>query len=473
MMRPVAIFCSIAVLLLAACTQALAQPSIPDPFFKGSFAEADQLAREQKRLHLVYLDAEIGGFKKAEERLWGNRTLGHWIQWHAVLSRVSASENPELFSIFESGLRSRGRSSREGLIVIVLRDGITEAIIPQFKPLVMPLPDPDEGRLSTKPTEVLFQANFVLEKLASTNPVWLMWHETKNPPPPAPPRVWFSRIEDANASICDGPTEGQSVLSMLVEARAQVARDELHEATGTYTWLWENLDVGRPWLKPLRRTIIAAEMAELTPRRAGTRARFVAMRDDLVARDAWADLPDQLDRYIMDEVVGEVEQSLMEIDYSINDPDEGSLIPMHQKRGLELISVSIPITDLRKVRAEQRGRVARLPGLIGQRVQGQATAEEWETLIELRRQILLIEVCRLHLAALRAGNQGEAASITTGVIDADADGSARLALASMAWAAGLADARHIAWTKEAIALGADDAGLLRLLEPPASSLPNP
>lgn len=457
--------CFIAVLLYFGCARA--QPVIPDPFFNGSFADADRLAREQKRLHLVYLDLDVGAFEKAEDRLWGNRTLGHWIQWHAVLSRVSRLEDPELFGIFEDGLREVGRSASEGLIIIVLRDGKTEEIIPVFKPLLPAFSDVDPGRLAAKPTEVLFQSNFVLEKLAATEPVWHTWHERKNPPPPAPPRVSFSTVEDAHAPACPGPAEGQSVLSMLVEARAQISRGELHEATGTYTWLWEHLDDNRPWLTPLRRTIVATEMSELALKRAGSRARFVAIRDDHVLRDAWADLPEQLDRYIMDEVVGEIEQSLMELDYAINDLDEGSLIPYHQRAGLELIMASNPVLSQPSDTAEQERRIASLQKPISRPKQSLATDEEWAHLVELRRQVLLLEVCRIHIAALRARNVSVATRITTDLIKHDTDGSSRLALASMAWAAGLADARHIAWTREAIALGADDAGLLRELDPSA------
>lgn len=465
------LICFIATLLLFG--RAHAQPVIPSPFYQGSFEDADRLAREQKRLHLVYLDLDNAAFEKAEARLWGNRTLGHWIQWHAVLSRVSRLEDPELFNIFESGLQECGRSSSEGLIIIVLRDGKTEQIIPVFKPLLPALSDPEPGRLAAKPTEVLFQSNFVLEKLAATDPVWLVGHEHKNPPPPAPPRVWFSTIEDVNAPACAGPAQGQHVLSMLVEARAQISRGELHEATGTYTWLWEHLDEGRPWLKPLRRTIVAAEMSELAWKRAGSRARFVAIRDDHVARDAWADLPEQLDRYIMDEVVGETEQSLMELAYAMIDEDEGSLIPYHQRAGLELISACTPVLNQPSNTAEQERRVASLHKPISRPKQSLATDEEWSYLVELRRQILLMEVCRSHIAALRARNDALATRIAADLLKHDTDGFARLALASMAWASGLADQRHITWVHEAVALGADDAGLLPLLAPPVPAATAP
>ncbi|MCW5768067.1 MAG: hypothetical protein KIT19_05245 [Phycisphaeraceae bacterium] len=451
-----------------------AQPSIPDPFFQGTFEEAAEHARENYRLHLVFLDSGDQRQQGAARRLWSNRTLGQWIQWHAVLSRVSLHEQPELFEAFEVPLQEKGWYPRARLVVVILRDGKNEGIVPWFweRPGLRPW-DPEPERKQIKGPEVLFQANMALEQLAAKNPAWFAHHERLNPPPPAPPRVWFSRIEDANASICNGPEEGQSVLSMLVEARAQVSRGELHEATGTYTWLWEHMDDNRPWLKTLRRTIVAAEMADLAFKRTGSRARFVAIRDDHVARDAWADLPEQLDRYIMDEVVGEIEQSVMELAYAILDEDEGSLIPYHQRAGLELIIASSPVLGRSSDTTEQERRIASLRKPIGRPKQSLATDEEWSHLVELRRQLLVLEVCRLHIEHLRKRSDTQAMRTAEVIVDPDTDGSARLALAAMAWATGLADTRHIAWTKEAIALGADDAGLLHLLESPAPALPSP
>ncbi len=440
--------------------RAAAQPTVPDPFFKATFEEARAEAKATHRLHLIFLDNGDPRQAQAAARLWGNRSLGQWIQWHAVLSRVSLHERPDLFESYEARLKRRGWHPRARLIVVIERDGCEECIVPFFPGRATAKPwEREAERMQIKGPEVLFQANLVLDELAARSPVWHALHVRDNPPPPAPPRIWYSAIADANASACLGPGEGKSVFTMLTEARAQVARNEIHEATGTYTWLWELMDDGRVWLRPLRRTVVATEMSKLGWKRKGSRERFLAMRDDHVARDAWADLPEQFDRYLMDELVGEIEQSLMEMSYSLKDEDEGSLIPFHQRVGLELIALCIPMLEPLGQTAELERRVVSLGRPFPKPPQSLATDEEWSQLVELRRQVLMTDVCRLHAEFLRRGRDSDAMRIASEILDGDAGGTCRLALAAVAWGESVADARHVAWVKEAVALGADDAGL--------------
>ncbi len=450
----------------------------PD-YFAGSHEDAHQAAIDSHRLHLVFLDSENPDLAEAEKRLWSNRSLNQWIRWHAVLSRVSAIEDPALFyaladPLFEGAGKNQRWDATKHLTVLVFRGDELERVLPWFPHADTRkgaprfrrgmVPDPELHHLELKPLEVLHQAQFVLDKLQATDPVWFERHSRKNPPPPPPDRVRFAAIADANAPACAGPPEGQTVLSMLVRAREEAAAASLADATATYTWLWERLDEGRPWATPLRRTLVAAEMRDLAARREGSAARFTAMRDEQASREPWLDLDQRLDRYLLDEIVGREDDSLFELDYLFNDPDESSLLTRSESAGLTLIASGVPWLDIWSIGADDVARLEKLRSGLLQKRPPTATDEEWTHVLDLRRAILLTESCRIHAALLRQGRVAEAARVADALIAPDSSGVARLALASVAWAADAADARHEAWTREAIALGQDDAGLLLALQ---------
>lgn len=450
--------------------QSAGQPIVADPFDSSTFPEANAHASRTKRLHMVYLDADSASLNEQEERLWGNRSLNQWITWHAVLTRVSASEDPELFNLFAEPLRRQGWDARKHLTIVILRGTETVRVLPWFPhsdtrpgaPLFM---KSIGGRknLELKPLEVLHQSQFLLDKFEATQPIWMELHRLKNPPPPAPARVLFSGIADENAPAFAGPTEGEDAISVLERARAEVAAGSLADATASYTWVWEHLEDGRPWMRPLRRTVVAAEMRDLALKRAGSLVRFEQMRDEQAGREPWLELDDRLDRFILDEVVGGFEQTLMELDYLLNDPDEGSLLTRSENAGLKVMTSGMPWLDVWGVTRGDIDRVSSLGRSLDEGHPPTATKEEWSHVLALRRSVRLSEACRIHAALLKVGNNDEAMRVCADLLKEDADGSIRIAIVAVAWAAGVADERHIPWTDEAMALGADGEMLRRRL----------
>lgn len=466
-----AVVCA-AILLWAA--RASAQLFDGAHFHPGTLAEASEEAKKSYRLHLIFLDSENPELREAKERLLRGRSMNQWIHWHAVFSRVSATEDPALFERLSRGLRQSGWDPSEHLTILVLRGDRRVLTLPWF-PHSDTRPDApsfmrnggDFKNLELKPLEVLLQCQILLDKWAATDPVWTEWHNHKNPPPPAPPRVWFSTIADENAPACEGPGDGEDALSMLERARAQAASGALADATASYTWVWEHLEDGRPWLRPLRRTVVAAEMMDLAKRRAGTRARFAAMRDETANREPWEELDERLDRFILDEVVDAFDSTLMELDYVLNDTDESSLLTRSESAGLRAMIAGMPWLDIWTVTSADIARVTTLDRAAGDKRPSLATEEEWSHVRTLRRSIARSEACRIHAASLKSGDADGAMRIATNLLREDTDGTGRLALAAVAWGAGVADERHAAWVQEARALGADDAGLGALLGTPS------
>jgi hypothetical protein len=187
--------------------------------------------------------------------------------------------------------------------------------------------------------------------------------------------------------------------------------------------------------------------------------RFAAMRDEQASREPWLELRERFDRYLLDEVVDQLEASLLELDYLLHDTDESSLLTRSENAGISLIMSGMPWLDTWKVSDDDVKRVSRLEKQLGDKAPPTATDEDWSHVQAFRRAVLLSESCRIHAAFLKLGRDADAMKVAEAQIATDADGTSRMALAAVAWGAGVADERHAAWVEEARALGADDAGL--------------
>lgn len=481
-----------------------AEPQVPNeiPYFKGTLEEAMEKAVQERRVLVVFMRGMNrpgeDAYDKVRSHTLLNRSLHQWISWHGILCEVSVEEQPELFSRIDS-VASRGTArefdmNRDPYFAVFI--GTTKEaefatlfpepyLIPGFGdplrgryhwiPGIMGLVPPEEPLSDTsyiKPLELLFRLDYLLEARSIKEPVWGEWHKKLNPPPVAPAPVLLSSIEDPDAAPWPEPDQHPTLWTSLSLARdnASPAEGDQHLATGIYTWIWER-GTDTPWLAPLRRTLIASEMTALAAARPGAKSRFTRMRDNASDRYAWADFIERWDWLILSEIVDDPFATLLEMDYSLNDPDEGSLATSTEQFGLRLLSQRAPWSDVWTVHADDVKRLDAIRALERQKPAPRATDEEWAELVAFRRAVLLSESCRIHIAYLRDRNDSQAMRIAADLIKSDTDGSARLALASMAWAAGLADERHLAWVNEAIALGADDRGLRDALNPTTTAKP--
>lgn len=486
---------------------AIAQIPTEIPYFQGTLAEAMEKADREKRLLIVYMRGPDrsgeDAFDRVESRTLLNRSVQQWIQWHAVLVRVSYEETPELFWQIEPRVGTPRVdvgpqfNMRRDPYFVIFKDGAMKDVVPSpfltagkvgfnnediassdplnlryhwvrglqgLEPPAKPLSDENYVR----PLELLFQMDFCLEGLKAKEPVWGEWHDKLNPPPPAPARVDMSLVADENAPRWpdgpDGTPTAPTVWAALELARANARDGDMHAATGIYTWLWEHAADGRPWLEPLKRTIIASEMRELARRRDGSRARFTAMRDHAGERYAWADFVERWDWVILGEVIDDPFGALFELDYSMNDEDEGTLLTTTESLGLRLLSQRSPWIEVWKVEAKDVKRLDAIRALEKQKPAARATDEEWAALVAFRRAVLLSESCRIHAAFLKQGRDADAMKVADALLATDTDGMSRLALAAVAWGASVADERHAAWVKDARGLGADDGGFGTLVE---------
>jgi hypothetical protein len=442
------------------CTGAWAQPDAEIPYFKGTYDEAVQASKDQHRFLLLY--PLNGRWKEFEEYTLKNRSLRHWIEWHAILYRIDPKEDPALWSDVARRIRMHGKRADPGKNphFLVVRRGIDDRVVPfvllHMDPAFTP---PDRPIIGSGPLNYLLQLDEIRNGLISRDPSWLMLHENKNPPPAAPERVYFAPGGDGNANACDGPEEGESVFGLWARAREQAALGNDREAMGIYTWLWERLGDGRSWTSPLRRLVLPGEMRESAARYRPAKARVNAMANEHYDRYEWMDFPERLDWIIITEAAENEFQILFELDYSMNDSNEGSLLTRTERSGVSLLIERSPWSEIGRVVSEDLSRLERLRAGLNDPAPPTATDEEWSHVLALRTEVLLLETCRVHVASLGDGRVDEAMRVVEPLLKVDTDGSARLALAAVAWGAGVADARHGAWVAEAVEMGADDAGL--------------
>lgn len=454
------------------CGGAWAQPDAEIPYFVGTYEEAVKASKDQHRFLLLY--PLNGRWEEFEEYTLKNRSLRHWIEWHAILYRIDPKEDPALWSDVARRIRMHGKRADPGKnpYFLVVRRGIDDRVVPfvllHMDPAFTP---PDRPIIGSGPLNYLLQLDEIRNGLISRDPSWLMLHDHHNPPPPAPERVYFASGADGNANACDGPEEGESVFDLWTRGRAQSAAGNDREAMGIYTWLWEHLGDGRAWTTPLRRLVLPGEMRESAARYRPAKARVNAMSNEHYDRYEWMDFPERLDWMIMTEAAENEFQILFEFDYSMNDEFEGSLLTRAERAGMTLLIARSPWSEIGRVLSEDLSRLERLRAGLSDPAPPTATDEEWSHVLDLRREVLLMETCRIHVAYLAGGRVDEAMRVVEPLLKADADGSTRLALAAVAWGAGVADARHEAWISEAITMGADDAGLgkaIRATQPATS-----
>lgn len=487
-----------------------AQLPADPPFFAGTLEEALEKSKREQKVLVVYMHGPHrhaeDAFEKVGSHTLMNRSLQQWLQWHAVLVEVHYEENPALYQRIESSVGTRNThvaqqfSMRRDPYFVVFRRGKMEDVFPrpylapwgaqlrdQSNPMDNPR-DPLRGRYHKvpgltivqkghelsdenyiKPLELLLNLSVYLDRVSAKDPTWGELHALRNPSPAPPPQADLAGKSDENGAAWPPEDSSPTIWETLEHARTALAERNGYEATGPYTWLWERMSDGRPWLEPLRRTIVASEMRDAARMRKGTLDRFTQIRDNAAARYAWAEFVERWDWMILNEIVGDPMAGLLEMDLSLNDPDEGSLATRSERTGLALLAARPEWLDVWKVTVADVERLDALRSGLRQHPPANVADEEWAHVLDLRRAMLLTESCRVYAAFLRQGRDADAMKAARPLLDDDRDGTARLALAAMAWAAGVASAsdavaaRHRAWVEEARTLGADDAGLGAML----------
>jgi hypothetical protein len=421
-------------------------------FLSGSLADAIRQARQQKRLLIVY--SYVPGSPEAawmDAVTWRNPTLAAYIRWHCLAFKQASSTTG--VSIVKDGCPvwteccvDNGRAADMKLLPGTLTAGATLPAIPNVCP---------------GPIFVLFQADFALERIKATDPVWWTMHEHRNPPPEAPPMPppFYRLDDDRGPAVEDPPLDDPSfsVWDRLASARAAMNVGNLHGATGLYTWLWERAHRVDPAFGPARRTVIVAEIADLAARRPGARERFAQIRDAHGVRLLWAEYDELLEWASLNGVVGDDGLSIEWLDLFSNDVYEASMMPRADRIACRAVGGRSRFTDPFELGRDPVDRVSRIERLASGGRPRLVPAEDWARLRTFLRDYLLEEGCRLHAACLKAGREADARAIADIVLRSDSGPLARRALVTTALVAGVPSAMHAA------ILGDADADLLARL----------
>ncbi|MBC7772338.1 MAG: hypothetical protein H7210_07585, partial [Pyrinomonadaceae bacterium] len=480
-------------------------------FANLTFFEARVEAFKKKRLLMVYVYKENDvNTEELEKRTLRNPTLAAYTLWHGVALKFSLSQARDVLSAVSGRrpIRSRDGGMRSGFPkVYVFRDRVapTEHNRPQWElelgTLKTDFADMSFGLMGDAgggkipdfiptPIYVLFQTDLLIEALKSLDPVWSAFHEKLNPEPePPPPSDPLYQVGDDSADAVvesdlvrparSGKHEAVvvDVLAQLDQAR-ELARDgEWSQSAGMYTWLWERGEKFEPSFRPARRSIVAGEMRELFSKHPSTRGRFNNLRNEVTKRLRWAGRPELTEWFILNGVVGDEIETLGYLDLSINDIDEGSMLPRAYLQGYRLMMTRNMWIDPwepagdppREGRPAKPGTGAgesmkRMEKLLRQMNAPRSASipiQDWKSLDEFRREFFFEEACRLHAACLRAGFEQEAWDIAAMLLKVRDEGEAKLALVTTAMTAGQQRQKHLAWVTEAMALGHTSGSVVR------------
>lgn len=468
-------------LILGAGASARMEP--PSVFTTLSLDEALRESIRTRRLVIVYLRGTGAAFDKMDETTWRSPTLRAWMLWHGIAIKVDAIEDPKNFKALNQMVQrsmrpkdSLGRPTRINYnaqrkpMILVFRDGKLARTIPDFRfqgflgefdPILSSMglgsPGPDMNTFYPKQFQILYQLDVYMDVLRSLEPAWFAMHEQMNPmpaPPEPPPPLHPVGDENAGAFLDPDPGPGGiDVLSVLMDARAHVDDQALHDATGRYTWLWERTDALDPALRTVRSTLVADEIAGLASRRQGSRARFTTLRDRALERQPWWTYEDMYEWMVLCRVVGDADAMMDHLLRNAVEDAEASFMSAPEKVAYELLTG--PAGPFHTVTA---GTLLDWMQSQSRHLQDDAPRQmipdQWADLQALRRRLFLDAACRAYAAFLRAGDEAraeQAASLAVASLD---DAPTRVALVATAIAAGHPrPRRHLMLLDEAAARG--------------------
>lgn len=449
-----------------------AQPtaaSAPEPLFMNlSIEEALAESKRTKRLLIVYPRKAGVGFDRMDARTWTHPGLRAWLDRHAVVCKVDASEDPRTYAALSRMSAELECVMREDLpIVLLFRDGRYERAIPHERmqnwSWMGPLAaggerfKPNPKVFYPKPAQMLFALQMHLEGLASTDPLWLAAHERRNPAPPAPPLTLLHDADDGRGErVADPRAAGTAgVLERWRSAREAATAGELHRATGLYTWLWERAPELAPASAAARAAVLIPEVRILAGRRDATRARFEAVRSALEARQPWWSYTEYWEWSLLGAAIGD-EGAVIELaDVLMADPLELPLLTNDDRDALELIAeASVLVSGPADAAAPEALAWVRRQA---QRLGASGPGAESSELERVRRRVVLDMACRLHAACLARGDAEGAALMEAAALRAAPEADARAALLWTALLAGVVGPEHTGWLEREAMRGADPA----------------
>ena len=369
-------------------------------------------------------------------------SLRAYIKWHCV-----AVHTP----VFPRQMKGRGLGPC-GCVYLV-RDGEVEEII---KP---------SGFGPPGPLEVLFQADFAMDRIKARDPMWAMRHDEKNPAPKPPPEPEpLSNTQDEIAPIVRDPRPEENIgpLDRLAQARALVKTGEFYQATGLYTWLWERGSAVDPSFRPAKLSALAQDIKALIELRPGARERFEKIRDIRTERTPWADHTQMHDWFVLNGATGNAVDTIEYLDYFLNDLDESSMIPPGDVAAFRLFMRRSDFAAAWEQPPASTSAVARVAGLV-RRLNPKfpasilpAARAEYQAFAQ---QFIIDEGSRLYVACLVKGDEAAAQEIARTILNTRNDAGARLALITTALAADPPQPRavHLTWLDEAEGAGTPGA----------------
>lgn len=451
----------------------------PGVFDDLTLEQARQRAKDQHRLLIVYPRGRGRAFDLMDENTWNNPTLALWMKWHAVSVVVDAAESPLTFRALQ---RAGGPSlpiGRFPSVLVFLGDRLfTSVPDPRFSSYLTKDPysgfgdpfgtaTPIEELFYPRPTQILFQLDFTMDRLRGLETAWLARHEQMNPPPEPPEYVPMFAVADGSAPAVADPTPDEpiDVLQRWQTARQFVQDGLLYDATGQYTWLWERAPVLDPALSAARTVALPVDIADLVSRRPGARTRFERIRDQLGARLLWKDFEELFLWMVLNEALTE-EQSTLEYlaAFTLDGEAEATMAPPEHRLAYTLLSSQKSWTGLlERITPDDLKWIQTQVGRLNRPRPRRINEQDWASLQALRRRLLIHQACRLYASALARGREGVAQQ-AAGILLESIGPRAGPALAATALAFGLPRQRQIPWLDAAESDGAAVAPLRRHLE---------
>ncbi|MGE3109891.1 MAG: hypothetical protein AB7G11_13565 [Phycisphaerales bacterium] len=499
--------CLLVIALALAARIAVAQTPQVDRGMPGtafaalSFQEAREEAFKKKRLLMVYLyDPKDPDTAEIERRTWRNPTLAAYCLWHCVTVRYTPGDPSYSAARRCTVGRAHGLKHHAGKMpaVYLWRDAVrpTNTNCPDLlfsagTQSLGPIPDfglmgggHDVQGIPPTPIFVLLQADITLEGLASIEPVWRALHDQLNPipEPPGPADPLYQTEDDGAKAIVESDLvlrhdhreveHGGVVIDVLAQlrlAREAASNGDALRAAGLYTWLWERGEYFDASFRAARRSMLTQEIRDLIAKHPRTRGRFERVRAAVTERLRWAERDELTEWFLLNGVLGDEIETLSFLDLSINDQDEGSMLPRAMWHGYRLMMLRDMWTDPwvpsrvrpgpdRSVRTtvDATGVLKHLE-TIRRSIRGprplSSPSDEWEAFRTFAKQFLLDESCRLHAACLKGGDEATAWLIADAMIADRDDASVRQALITTALAAEEARPRHLQLLEQAERLG--------------------
>ena len=464
-----------ALVAFLAVSTAAAQPPQLDPSFpRRPVSEALKESVEKKRILVIFINTGTSAHKLVEQNTLPNRTLEAWMLWHGVGVNLAKDEDPRGYQLVTKALRSGDlRVPFETFPTFVMfMDGKFVRSYPDEtfhrflweNPLGFADGPPSPEMFYPKVTQVLYNLDFLMDKLASTEPVWTEFHNLRNPMPeaPPPPPPLFA-TDDGLALTVDDP------LAILQQARDAIAAGGHALGIGYYTLLYERGQAIDPAIRPALLSFIAEETAALVRTEPQARKRLETLRQRLGDRFLFWQYPDFVEWMALTEIVNAEGENLTLLASALIDEQEATMLPRAELAALNTMQGLERFTRPRDVSKSDLEFFRKLLQQSQSPRPGSAPADEWAEAITFRKQVVTEYGSRLYAALLLQRREQEAADVARDTIARGHDPQlARISLIVTALAAQIPPREQFRnWLKESEAASVARPWLAKRLAPAA------